>query len=266
MNTWIWGPPTWKILHTLSFSPRVHAGNAGDIAAFLMTLQDVLPCVYCRASFGTFVQNLHARFGRTLRDVIAGGQLAEWMYALHELVNNKLNQQALAQTDAVAQMQTLRQISFECLTKRFSISPVAFCAADVWDVLKIFALNMDNNNQRRRGRGGRVAAWFLFLSLLPDMIHVCYGDGERALVEALRDCHRTCVELHERRRSASASSSSASSSAAPPNIIDTYFYCVVACWRRARGDGDGDGDASIVEQRKLYSKAEAHSCVDGSCK
>lgn len=259
MNTWIWGPPTWKILHTLSFSPSVHAGNAGDIATFLMTLQDVLPCVYCRASFETFVQELRARFGRTLRDVIAAGQLAEWMYALHELVNNKLNHQVLAHTDAVAQMQTRRQISLECLAKRFSISPVAFCAADVWDMLKIFALNMDN-----RRRGGN-AAWLLFLSLLPDMVSVSYGAGaddtnELALVEALRDCHRACVELHARRRHATTTTTTTT-----PNIIDTYFYCVVACWRRARGD-DGDGDASIVEQRALYAKAEAHSCVDGSCK
>ena len=288
MNTWIWGPPTWKLLHTLAFrapsstaTRTTGAECASDIAAFILTLQDVLPCVYCRVSLEHFLRLLHMRFGRTLRDVVADGDFARWMYDLHELVNDKLNKQALvvnvdattAATNAARrQLQAHRQITFTCLSKRFSICPVAFCARDVWDMLKMFALNIDTQEAKLgtgAGTGTTRASWFLFLSLLPRMVEICFsrhgceqdGDGDSngddTLADALRACHQQCVELHERRQRT------------PPvsnNIVDTYFFCVVSCWREQGGGGGRGAGASILEQRKLYAKAEAHSCVDGSCK
>jgi hypothetical protein len=251
-----------------------------DIAAFILTLQDVLPCVYCRSSLEQYLRVLHTRFRRTLRDVVADGELALWMYNLHELVNDKLNKQALvadadattASTNAARQhLQTHRQITFTCLTKRFSICPVAFCARDIWDMLKMFALNIDSQEAKLGSAGNTTrAAWFLFLSLLPKMVEICFsrrgcerdGDdaaGDDTLVDALRACHQQCVDLHERRQRVPATP------AVSTNIVDTYFFCVVSCWREHSGSDRGTG-ASILEQRKLYAKAEAHSCVDGSCK
>ena len=70
MNIWVWGPPKWRFLHSLSFSPSVHEYPA-ESSAFLETLEEVLPCIYCRESYKTFLPRLEGEFGMTLEQVVA---------------------------------------------------------------------------------------------------------------------------------------------------------------------------------------------------
>lgn len=185
MNTWIWGPPKWKFLHTLSFAVecRVHAAS---VASFLNTMQSVLPCKYCRQSYAVFVSELQHKSRRTLTDVISQGRLAKWMYDLHDKVNAKLDQQLVKQTVKDQRLQTpvqeqmalcrKRQITFECLSKRFLLRPVAYCDADIWEFVHIFALNMDLTKQDVDARTKE--QWGVFLTLLPQMLQICGSSGQ----------------------------------------------------------------------------------------
>lgn len=154
MNTWLWGPPTWKVLHTLSYSPAApNPDNAVTITRFLSTLTHALPCVYCRVSYDGFTRELQRQFGgRKVQAVIEAGELASWMYELHDKVNAKLDRQHAESLglkgDDLLKRCRRRQITFDCLTKRFALQPIAFCADDVFDLLQIFALNMDTSKSK----------------------------------------------------------------------------------------------------------------------
>ena len=176
MNTWIWGPPTWRFLHTLSFSPQASA-VAPQLETFLLAMGSVLPCVYCRDSHHAFVHRLQERSGQSLRQVIHAGRLSVWMYELHELVNNKLNAQVPKTKNnnesLLHALQQKRQISFPCLAKRFHVRHIAFCDADVLDMMKMFALNVETHE--------RVPPeWEIFMTLMPLAVHV--AGGSTALV------------------------------------------------------------------------------------
>lgn len=176
MNTWIWGPPAWKFLHTLSFSPAA-VSRPADVASFVESVQHVLPCVYCRDSYTGFLPQLQQRFG-PLPEVVRTKGLPQWMYALHDMVNAKLDKQLaedMFQKEGVqvspAKITTLcrkRQITYECLTKRFIIRPVQFCEDDIWEFLEIFALNADATKMEMTP--ARVAGHYTFFQLFPMML------------------------------------------------------------------------------------------------
>jgi hypothetical protein len=245
MNTWIWGPPTWRLLHTLSFSPATKTLRNPDlISNFLIALGYVLPCHFCRDSYDVFFRLLQTeKFqNQSLHDLIANGQLAEWTYGMHQLVNDKLNRQALidvqqgeaadllgcnsvtnlaavsptarsGRTRDLLNLLSKRQIGFECLAKRFEVRPVAFSDGDVWDMLKLFALNMDTMAPaNKRGRAGGVSrsgvtvrenetedtstmqsSWFLFVALLPRVVEI--AGGSRSLVSALQHTARITAQM-----------------------------------------------------------------------
>lgn len=178
MNTWIWGPPKWKFLHTLSFSPQV-VTRYEEVTPFVESVQHVLPCVYCRDSYSTFLPQLQQRFG-PLPAVIQQGKLSLWMYALHDMVNAKLDRQLAedmfqkegvqVSADKITTLCRKRQITYECLTKRFIIRPVQFCDDDIWEFLEIFALNADATKGEMTAP--RVAGHYTFFSLFPLMLQL----------------------------------------------------------------------------------------------
>lgn len=90
MNTAIWGPPLWRILHGLSatFTPRTEK-DVELMDVFIRNLQAVLPCVFCRDSLLHFLSDNI----RDVKESARKGELDEWMYDLHNLVNDKLNKQ-----------------------------------------------------------------------------------------------------------------------------------------------------------------------------
>lgn len=122
MDTFIWGPPMWKVLHTLSFSPpdelRKHKQH---VINFLDSLKDVLPCIYCRNSYGVFITELPP-----LDSVIDNGELSRWMYDLHSKVNAKLE---------------VKDPEYSRVQKRFTIRPKQWCPQDVWDLIALFGIN-----------------------------------------------------------------------------------------------------------------------------
>lgn len=87
MDTRFWGPPAWKLLHTMAaaYEPAVKT----HMREFLEVLPYVLPCKFCRASLMDHYKRLpFSGTALTSRDAFE-----EWMYKLHNLVNDKLEEQ-----------------------------------------------------------------------------------------------------------------------------------------------------------------------------
>ena len=86
--TTVWGPPMWHYLHTMSFNYPVHptAADKRNYRAFIVGLQHVLPCKYCRTNLKTNYKNHPLRACHMAnRDAFS-----RYVYELHEIVNKLL--------------------------------------------------------------------------------------------------------------------------------------------------------------------------------
>lgn len=86
--TTVWGPPLWHYLHTMSFNYPVHPTTADkrNYRAFMLSLQHVLPCKYCRINLKTNYKNHPLRACHLVnRDAFS-----RYVYELHETVNKLL--------------------------------------------------------------------------------------------------------------------------------------------------------------------------------
>lgn len=94
LMTKIWGPPGWLFLHcvTMGYPYKIdktnpeHLFRKDETKKFFESLGNVLPCVYCRKSYNTFLNN------NPLTDKILDSRenIARWFYNIHNLVNTKL--------------------------------------------------------------------------------------------------------------------------------------------------------------------------------
>lgn len=89
MDTRFWGPPAWKLLHTVAAAYKPTPQSRKRMCAFLEVLPYVLPCKYCRASLTEHYKTLPYD-GQALD---SREQLEEWMYMLHNVVNEALRHQ-----------------------------------------------------------------------------------------------------------------------------------------------------------------------------
>ena len=122
MDTFIWGPSLWKMLHSVSFAdPGVLRAHKQHLLDFMDSLGDTLPCVYCRDSYKTFLTQLP-----DLGDTIDTGELSGWMYSLHSMVNSKLG---------------VKDPTFERVKKRYTIRPMQWCVGDLWETIALFGIN-----------------------------------------------------------------------------------------------------------------------------
>ncbi len=256
MNTWIWGPPKWRLLHTISFSPGTAAPQtAVKLTQFLECLQHVLPCIYCRESYGRFYAELVDEFGPT-PDVATSKRLPLWMYTLHDKVNHKLDLQTTedALSKAGAQLSTdpsaicrKRQLTFECLKKRFYVRPVQYTGADLWDVLLIFMLNLDDTRAEKPLSVARMQAFVTFFDTLPLMVQVSAGATPAAVHLTM-----TIQELVNDRAAAFASTER-----------NALFKWVLRY--RAMHDGVEYTPKYEADMLKQYGLARAGVCMHGSC-
>ena len=92
MLTSVWGPSLWHYLHTMSFNYPVNPTNQDkkNYKAFVMSLQHVLPCKYCRMNFK-----------KNIKDVPLGAKqlknrerFSRWMFNLHEHINKMLGKKS----------------------------------------------------------------------------------------------------------------------------------------------------------------------------
>jgi hypothetical protein len=92
MVTKIWGPAAWHFLHTISFNYPVNPSTEDKkyYRDFIMNLQYVLPCKYCRINLKNNLKKkpLNVCFMKN-RDTFS-----RYVYELHELVNNMLGKKS----------------------------------------------------------------------------------------------------------------------------------------------------------------------------
>lgn len=173
VSTLVWGPDLWRILHALSF--LVTRRHAADVAALVAALGDLLPCKFCRFSWPRFVAALCADAGASVEEIVARGDFPRFLYDAHNLVNDKLMAQRLADAakamagaladrlacprkgvaaaveGAAAAVPAVygeldKRPSWECVLKRYYVAGDApFEGGTVWRVLLLFLLNYDES-------------------------------------------------------------------------------------------------------------------------
>lgn len=75
MDTRFWGPSGWQLFHLIAF-------RSENSTEFLESIDDILPCKFCRESTAQFMKELPLK-----------GDPGKWMFDLHNMVNNKLRTQ-----------------------------------------------------------------------------------------------------------------------------------------------------------------------------
>ena len=86
--TTVWGPPMWHYLHTMSFNYPVNptVEDKKHYRDFIISLQHVLPCKYCRINLKTNLRQMPIT-----QAVMANREsFSRYVYELHELVNKML--------------------------------------------------------------------------------------------------------------------------------------------------------------------------------
>ena len=86
--TTVWGPPLWHYLHTMSFNYPVHptCADKRNYRAFILGLQHVLPCKYCRTNLKTNFKNHPLRACH----LASRDAFSRYVYELHEIINKLL--------------------------------------------------------------------------------------------------------------------------------------------------------------------------------
>lgn len=88
MLTYVWGPPLWHSLHTISFNypPNPTKEQKQQYYAFFTSLQWVLPCKYCRDNFKKNLESLPL----DSKALANRDNFSRWLYNMHNLVNKNL--------------------------------------------------------------------------------------------------------------------------------------------------------------------------------
>ena len=87
MDTRFWGPPAWKLLHSIAATYEPER-QSGPMREFLEVLPYILPCKYCRSNLTAHYKKLPYSGELDTRE-----HLEKWLYHLHGLVNDKLREQ-----------------------------------------------------------------------------------------------------------------------------------------------------------------------------
>jgi len=92
MLTTVWGPGVWHFLHTMSFNYPINPTNEekNHYRNFILSLQYVLPCKYCRMNLVTNFKQLPL----TMSHMKNRATFSRYVYDLHELVNKMLHKKS----------------------------------------------------------------------------------------------------------------------------------------------------------------------------
>ena len=88
MLTTVWGPSMWHYLHIMSFNYPINPTKADKkhYRDFIINLQYVLPCKYCRQNLTNNLKNLPL----TMKLMSSRDSFSRYVYELHEHINNML--------------------------------------------------------------------------------------------------------------------------------------------------------------------------------
>jgi len=142
--TTVWGPSMWHYLHTMSFNYPVKptAADKKHYKDFMLNLQYVLPCKYCRQN----LTNNYKLHPLKASDMANRENFSRYVYQLHEMVNKLLKKKSgLSYCDVRERYEHFRS---RCTDEK----PKVF---DIKAERKALAENKDtaNNVTRKKGKG-----------------------------------------------------------------------------------------------------------------
>ena len=90
--TSVWGPPLWHFLTCMSFNYPIKptAQQKKQYKQFIVALQHVLPCGYCRKNLKKNLKCVPLR----QKDLQNRDKFSRWMFRLHEQVNKMLGKKS----------------------------------------------------------------------------------------------------------------------------------------------------------------------------
>ena len=91
LNTKIWGPKLWFSLHCIAHGYPLKPTDEikKKYFDFFTLVGDIMPCFYCRDSYKKFITTPNTAL--TLETMDARDNLCQWLYRLHNRVNEKLH-------------------------------------------------------------------------------------------------------------------------------------------------------------------------------
>jgi hypothetical protein len=119
--TSVWGPTLWHSLHTISFNYPVNPSieEKHNYKNFIINLQYVLPCKFCRINLKTNFKQLPL----TLKNMENRDLFSRYIYDLHELINKMLNKKSgLSYCDIRERYEHFRARCTDEKTKLFKFS------------------------------------------------------------------------------------------------------------------------------------------------
>jgi hypothetical protein len=86
MMVTVWGPPTWHMLHTISFNYPVNPTKKDkeEYRNFIISLKYILPCGKCRKNL---IKNMK-KLQLTMKSMKSRDTFSKYIYDLHEIVNH----------------------------------------------------------------------------------------------------------------------------------------------------------------------------------
>jgi len=119
----VWGPSVWHALHTISFNYPVKPTmeEKKHYRDFILNLQYVLPCKYCRMNLKTNLKQLPLN----MSDMRSRDSFSRYIYNLHELVNKMLKKKSnLTYCDVRERYEHFRARCTEEKPKLFTYKPL----------------------------------------------------------------------------------------------------------------------------------------------
>lgn len=92
MDTSKWGKPGWQLVHSIALccdemDDEDYEASKKDIKRFYTSMQHLLPCIYCRRSYASYIKEI------PIDSFIETKQVFKWTYLIHNKVNQKLRSQ-----------------------------------------------------------------------------------------------------------------------------------------------------------------------------
>lgn len=175
MDTRFWGPPAWKLLH--SIAATYEPAKRGPMAEFLEILPFILPCKFCRANLTAHYKKLPYTGELDTRE-----HLEKWLYKLHGLVNDKLREQGqtISADPSFREVQergaALAAGPFPAWDFLFSVAHIyppqmhEVALPDAPKSCPVGATDCERNGWNRLSKGKRMSYWMRFWKRLPGVL------------------------------------------------------------------------------------------------
>lgn len=100
-----WGYNAWIFLHCISFNYPLEPSDSeiNNHLSFLEQIQMILPCKYCRDSYGKYLNYI------PLKDFIKDRYgLVYWLFIIHNLINIKLSKDVITLEECIIKYESCR--------------------------------------------------------------------------------------------------------------------------------------------------------------